>query len=226
VLLIALLFATICVAIAAVSWEVLHENREVQAKTALMNAGALLVMNPDGSSVGTINLSTIQDKSVLREVFPLTANLWELQALDANNVPLEQSELELIGGMRSLVSLSLKATEIGDEDLAYIASLTSLESLHLNDTAVSDAGLGNLSALQSLKVLDLSHTQVKNDLAALSRLGSLEWLVLGNLSLTDSALADLGDAPKLKRLTLRGSSYSDSALEQLTAKRPELRIDK
>jgi Leucine-rich repeat (LRR) protein len=214
-------FATIV----TVSSEIFGGCDESQAQATLMKAGALVVMNSGGKCVGTVNLSTITDKSKLAELLRIMADLQELQALNLNNTSLGHSELQIVGSMRSLVSLSLMATEIGDEGVAHLTELNKLESLHLNSTSVSDEGLDHLSKLNGLKVLDLSGTQVKSDLVPLSQLENLEWLVLGNLSLSDNSLRGLEEGPKLKRLTLRGSTYPESAAKQLSAKRPEIRID-
>lgn len=198
---------------------------ESQSQAALMKAGALVVMNASGKCVGTVNLSTITDKSKVAELLRIVTDLQELQALDLNNIPLGKSELQAIGSMRNLVSLSLMDTAVGDDGVAFLVNLNSLESLHLNSTSVSDAGLEPLSELKGLKILDLSGTQVKSNLAPLSQLENLEWLVLGDLSLDSSSLEGLVKAPKLRRLTLRGSSYSESAAKQFSEKRTEIRLD-
>lgn len=221
-----LVLLAITVILGAAGWLVTFKSGdENQARTLLSDAGALVAMNPDGRHIGTVSLATIQDSAKLPNALELTTKLQDVKSLDLNGTAVDNAALKQVGGTSSLVSLSLKSTQIDDAGLAHLAGLTKLESLHLNDTAVSDSGLASLGALRSLKVLDLSATEVTNDLSPLAQLKNLEWLVLGRLTLGDNSLAPLAELPKLKRVTLRGSTYPESAVEQLQASHPGLKVD-
>jgi len=207
-------------------WLFGNRRDESAAKRRLIELGALVAMDADGRHVGTVTLSTVHDLSKIREALQIVATLRQVKAIDLNRAAIDNEDLRAIGGCSSLVSLSLKSTQIDDDGLRTIAGLGRLESLHLNDTAISDAGLPQLARLTELKLLDLSGTAVAVDLSPLCRLEHLEWLVLGKLTLEDGALKPLESAPALRRLTLRDSTYSDSALRALQNARPTLTIDR
>ncbi len=110
-------------------------------------------------------------------------------------------ELEVLGGLDSLLSLHLGGTDVTDAGLAHLAGLTSLTRLHLEKTAVSDDGLAHLG-----------------------QLGKLRYLNLYGTGITDQGLHHLEGLKSLASLYLWQTQVTPEGVEKLQAVLPECEI--
>jgi Leucine-rich repeat (LRR) protein len=214
--------AAVYIAYAAVA----SQRRERSAAQEIEGLGAIVVKDAGGTHVGSVNLSTLQDREGLAEALRRLPALRHVTALDASRTPLADADLEHVAGLTQLNSLALNETALTDDCLRHLADLSSLQALYLASTGVSDKGLPELVNLQELHILDLSATKTAADLAPLVELEQLEHLVLRQLELRVGALEKLGPLPNLKRLSLEGSTYAEGELDRLREQIPGLVIDR
>src|SRR5262245_61008775 len=127
-----------------------------------------------------------------------------------SEIPVTDSDLKELTGLKSLKTLFLYGTQVSDVGLRELASLNSLESLYLGRTRVTDIGLKELAALKSLRTLNLFSTAVTDaglkDLAALERLQTLN---LNVTKVTDAGLGELTGLRHLQVLHLNSTAVTD-----------------
>ena len=129
---------------------------------------------------------------------------------------LKTSDLELIGRLKGLKTLSLGQTQVDDSYLSGISELIELEHLYLDRTRVTDAGLAELAGLKNLKKLGLGFTAVGNDgMTVVAKLINLRVLSLGESLVGDDGLAKLKTLSRLEQLGL-GSEVTDRGLGHLS----------
>ncbi|MFO0968246.1 MAG: hypothetical protein U0793_22035 [Gemmataceae bacterium] len=132
--------------------------------------------------------------------------------ISLRNTKTKDDDLKPLRGLKTLRSLDLSHTEIGNAGLAQLEDLSQLEDLNLAFTAVTDEGLTALRGMTSLKVLNLekpckgSYTPKTRftdkavvHLQALTRLESLnlDWNMF-----TDAGLADMAKMTSLREVIL------------------------
>ena len=217
-----------CVLIGVLAWWLWQGRqataRELAAKTALADLGAIVVMDGDRRHVGSLNLSTLSDAEKLDKALQHVPHLIHLSSFDASRTPIRDEQLKQVGTLSGLEALTLTSTSISDAGMAHLAPLKKLQALHLTGTKVSSSGLNALSSLDGLKVLDLSETAVSGNLGQLSSLPQLDWLVLRNLTLEGDALGELAGCEQLRRLSLEGSQYDQESLEKLRQSLPTIDV--
>ena len=129
--------------------------------------------------------------------------------------------------------LDLSDWLIEDDALELLKGLSSLESLSLKNTAITDTGLLHLKDLNNLKKLDLAWNgsrptggQVTNvGLSHLKDLSSLQELDLkGSRGVTNAGLAHLSGLPGLRSLNLTRCSVTKAAITQLQKTLPNCHI--
>jgi Leucine-rich repeat (LRR) protein len=199
--------------------------RELTAKSALTDLGALVVMDGSRKHVSSLNLSTLSDAEKLDKALEHVPHLIHLSSFDASRTPIRDEQLKQVGTLSGLETLTLTSTSISDAGIAHLARLKKLQALHLTGTKVSNSGLNALSSLEGLKVLDLSATAVSGNLSKLSSLPQLDWLVLRNLTLEGDALGELAGCQQLSRLSLEGSQYDQESFEKLRQSHPTIDVD-
>jgi hypothetical protein len=208
-----------CALIGLLAWWLWQERqataRELAAKSALADLGALVVMDGSRKHVASLNLSTLSDAEKLEKALEHVPQLIHLSSFDASRTPIRDEQLQQVATLTGLEALTLTSTSISDAGLAHLAPLKKLQALHLPGTKVSSTGLNALSSLEGLKVLDLSATAVSGNLGQLSSLSQLNWLVLRNLTLEGDTLGELAGCQQLRRLSLEGSQYDQESLEKL-----------
>ena len=218
-----------CVLIALLAWWLWQGRqataRELAAKSALTDLGALVVMDGNRKHAASLNLSTLTDAEKLDEALEYVPHLIHLSSFDASRTPIRDEQLKQVGTLSGLEGLTLTSTSITDAGIAHLAPLKKLQALHLTGTKVSSSGLNALSSLEGLKVLDLSATAVSGNLGQLSSLPQLDWLVLRNLTLEDDALGGLAGCQRLRRLSLEGSQYDQESLEKLRQSQPKIDVN-
>jgi hypothetical protein len=218
----------VCVLIGLLAWWLWQERqataRELTAKSALSDLGALVVMDGERKHVASLNLSTLSDAEKLDKAIEHVPYLIHLSSFDASRTPIRDEQLKQVATLSGLEALTLTSTSISDAGIAHLGKLNKLQALHLTGTKVSNSGLNALSSLEGLKVLDLSATAVSGNLGQLSSLPQLNWLVLRNLTLEGDALGELAGCQQLGRLSLEGSQYDQASLEKLRQSQPAIDV--
>lgn len=90
--------------------------------------------------------------------------------LNLTNLPIDNSTLQFVGGLKNLEHLVLNFTEITNEALAVLVVNTKLHSLSLAGTSIDIASLKYLKQMEGLKELFLWNTEITDeDIALLSK---------------------------------------------------------
>ncbi len=157
-------------------------------------------------------------------------------------VALNEQNLERLGGLTQLESLTLRGAKLADRgsdrpgsDLAIkkevvglegLLPLTKLTALDLGDLPIKSADLTWLPALTALEQLDIDGSFQIDDtvVAALLKLDSLKRLNLAGTVLTDAALNQLAGLMTLERLTVGGTRVTADAVAAFSRKRPDCRV--
>jgi Leucine-rich repeat (LRR) protein len=137
----------------------------------------------------------------------------------------KQGLIDHIAKFESVSSIDLGETETDDKALAAISKMKKLEDLNLLRTKVTNAGVASLTSLK-LKRLNLDDIQAIDDgvVLHLAKMQSLEFLHLGKTSITDAGIGGLGSLANLKDLILNNTQVSETAVTELQAKLPKLKV--
>jgi hypothetical protein len=132
------------------------------------------------------------------------------------NPQLEDEQLSVLAGIKSLQKLELAGSSVTSAGLVHLRRLTNLYTLHLADTRVSDEGMKHLSGLRGLGILSLDNTSITDaGLAHLAQLPQLERFYLDGTAITDEGLAHISRLTTLKELSCANTQISDAGLEHL-----------
>lgn len=155
---------------------------------------------------------------------------------------LNEQNLERLGGLTQLESLTLRGAKLADRGtdrpgselaikkeivgLDRLAPLTKLQALDLGDLPVKSADLAWLPALPALEQLDVDGSYQIDDAVAttLRTLGSLKRLNLAGTLVTDAALNQLAGMTALERLTVGGTQVTAGAVAAFARQRPDCRV--
>ena len=152
------------------------------------------------------------------------ASIPTLKKLSITNVPVSSDELEIIGTLTSLNSLTLNGCtlsttaplnslteltylDLGNNTIRNIEALSSakmLKELNMQHNALTD--LSALSGLTSLEKLDISFNNV-TELTPICGITRLTWLDAGNNNLTD--VSNIGILTSLQYLSLSHNTIAD-----------------
>jgi hypothetical protein len=114
--------------------------------------------------------------------------------------PYDAAFFEHLGHVRSLESLNIIATKLGDDGIAPLAKLTNLKTLRFtNNGKLSDAGLEKLAGLPNVETFNFVGTGMQGH-----------------------AFADFKGWTRLTRCSFRGSSIDDEGLRHLCEHFPNL----
>ena len=100
-----------------------------------------------------------------------------------------------------VIEINLTGKPIGDADLDTIARQSHLQKLWLTNTGVTDAGLPSLMPLKNLRIIGLARTGV-----------------------TNAGLPYLANMKSLREVWLYPNKVTDSAVDELKAKLPGIRV--
>jgi hypothetical protein len=140
--------------------------------------------------------------------------------------PITDADLAPIAAFPEVDHLDIHQSLVTDAGLKSLRSLRNLGLLYMEDVQVGDEGLANLAGLRRLQVLDLSGTSVTDDgLRHLVRLNKLECLYLSRARITDLAVPHLKRLIGLRVLLVDPRGLSPSAMADLQATIPSLRIN-
>ncbi len=178
------------------------------------------------------------------------SHMENLETLDLSGTNVNDEGLTELAKLKNLKTLYLKDEEkITNKGLANLAPMSKLETLNLSkSTWLTGVGLSAVSKLPSLTILRLDKSDIKDhDLAQINELKNLKLLALRqtqvgdkgvehlvntgitqldleNTKISDRGLDSLAKMFRLKELGLRGCSLTESAVNQLRAGRPDLKI--
>lgn len=223
------LVALVLGGILVVGWLVRNQRRsadETNARDALRQLGALVVMDADRKHVHSVNLSLPAVDERFEEAMQLLPKLHDLEVLTLSGTAVTDKQLKYVAHCSRLTSLLLRRTGIGDAALDHITGLHDLVTLYLDRTNITADSLDRIGRLTNLAILDLSETKIDGDLAGLSSLNNLQHLLLNRVDLSDEAMETLGRLKRLRRLTIVDSHVSDQAINKLEQARPDIRVDR
>jgi hypothetical protein len=130
----------------------------------------------------------LRNREGVSRVLPVLKDLPDVTDLSIWGVALTREDLQTIGKLNHLRTLSLEECEIDDADLAFLSDLRNVGDLRLHRNPVTDDGLRHLSAMKKLYRLHLGFTRVNG-----------------------SGLKHI--SPELQRLTLSGTQLDDSTID-------------
>jgi hypothetical protein len=143
------------------------------------------------------------------------------QIKDDDLVFLERGKSEL----NELRYLDLRLTKIGDAGVAKLKNLKSLETLNLFRTQLGNDGLAHLKKLTELRTLLIGGTRVTDSgLAALRPFRKLRKLSLFQTQVSDDGIAQLKQIPSLEVLLITGSKISPAGTQELRKALPKVRF--
>jgi internalin A len=125
-------------------------------------------------------------------------------------------------GSVSRVSIFLRCT---DDELDYIGRLSQVDTLSLPCARISDTGLAPLAGLWRLHTLNLWGNQVTDaGLVHLRGLNRLRWLCLDQTKVTDLGLKQLAVLRNLETLSVEKTRVTEAGVVELQRALPRLRI--
>ena len=199
------------------SWQATEMKRaraQSAAVESLKKLGCTIGYDYEWDSSGAwIKSATPPKPAWLRKVFgdDFFIDVYLVDLYDGND-----SDLELLAGMKRLHTLSLSSLPVTDAGLQHLEGLNQLRELELGDTRITDIGLKHLDGLQKLRELNLNGTQVTDaGLKRLVGLKQLESIDLNRTQITDLGVAYFEELPRLIFLGLEGTKITDAGLERL-----------
>lgn len=140
-----------------------------------------------------------------------------VNSVDLSGQEVADSLLQDVARLTSLTELILDRTGLNNRQLGLLRGVKTLKRLSLNDTQITDLGLAHLSSLNRLESLDLRHTSTSDEgLRHVVKLAKLKELVLGDTRVTDEGLGLLQNLRHLEILDLRHTQVTDSGLDHLS----------
>ena len=136
-----------------------------------------------------------------------------------------QGLIDHIAKFESVTTIDLGETQTDDKALVAISKMKKLEDLNLLRTKVTNAGVASLTSVK-LKRLNLDDIQAIDDgvVVHIAKMESLEFLHLGKTSITDVGIRGLSSLVNLKDLILNNTQVSETAVKELQAKLPKLKV--
>lgn len=149
----------------------------------------------------------------------------DLQSLNISGVPLTRLSIQRIAEERSLVSLSLCNSGLGDAEADCLNQLPLLESLYLNNTKVTDEGARLISTCRHLRELALLNTKVSDvGIERLSELQQLERLNVAGTAMTDSGLQHLLKLQHLESLDISNCNVTVEGVAKFRNAMPHVKV--
>jgi hypothetical protein len=121
------------------------------------------------------------------------------------------------------LTMSPKVTDSGIAKL--LKEQKSLWSLTLSNSAIGDESLAEIGAMRDLRILTLAYTKISDKGAKhLGKLAGLAFLSLSGAEISDSGLLEVASCAKLSTLHVRDTGISKECEAALQQKLPKLKI--
>jgi formylglycine-generating enzyme required for sulfatase activity len=159
----------------------------------------------------------VSDSSMSDTGFAAIAGLKRLESLRMRDCPnVSQAAFQAIAEMRSLTSLELINTNVGDDTLALLTNLQ-LHTLEINSENITDATMKDICSLITLNRLALGQKTKITDrgLKHFWRLNRLNRLDLFSAHITGSSFETITELPELYSFRLDSPALTDKAFEFL-----------
>ncbi|RCS54009.1 hypothetical protein DTL42_02305 [Bremerella cremea] len=218
-------------------------------QNALANAGALAVMEKDGTIDIKCYDQTEDDLKALLNVLPkalekgevslaldgfdselineLTRRIDLLRRLSHLDIGISSSitdtqvcQLAQFKNLRRLSLVPDQPIEVSDEALKCLSTNTALEILRLDYSRVTDEGLRHLQNLKKLHLLTLCSTRIEGDGFKHLRKLPIESLLVLDSEVSDTGLQEIGRLRRLRRLHLNGTPIQGDGLKYLGQSSP------
>jgi hypothetical protein len=149
-----------------------------------------------------------------------------LQALLLQFVGIDQAGLEQIAEIKSLQTLSLVGSDVGNLDLGVLAGQTRLKDLYLHATSFGDHNVSGLLQIPSLEMISLSNTKItERGLQELANHPGLRKLELGGMKLTEKQVRAFLNFTELRSLSVTETGLTKDDIDLLQRALPNCRIE-
>ena len=173
--------------------------------------GTLATLQADGEVKAVSDeqghVVSLTSRAVSDETVPRLEAFRSLKTVKLAGSPIGDIGLGILVRLPHIEALSLENSQVTDAGLASLHELKQLRELNLAGCQITDAGLEPLSHLTELTMLNLNETQViGTELSQLTKLRQLESLFLQRTPVTFEQTAPLTGLEKLKILHLAGTN--------------------
>ena len=139
------------------------------------------------------------------------ARIRTLTTLDINSSELGDDCFRYVAELENLQVLALWRTQIRNPDFTPLSNLASLRDLRISSIQVTDADLAVLSNIQSLVSIGAKADQVSSEgFRSLTKLKGLYALELPHSQVSGDGIKSLTQVPKLWKLDISGSDVCDN----------------
>jgi hypothetical protein len=166
---------------------------------------AKVTTDGEGNVVGVklTGESNLDRFTVTPEIIDALTKLKSLRTLSLWGTTVGDREIERLAALKHLQLIDLSFTDVTGESLRALSSLKELVSLRLEGCDVKDKHLIALGDMPQLAMLYLGRTQITDaGLKQIRRLEKLNLLQLSDCQITDQGLASLGRIPRIQHLWL------------------------
>ncbi len=162
-------------------------------------------------------LETLSVESGVNGQFTFLKNAKGLKSLSITKTSLSTEDMDTIGSLSSLESLTLDSCSIPSS--APLSNLISLKHLNLNNTVAGSSAFSSMTELTELYL----HSSGIRELSSLANCKKLEKLDISNNSIT--SIAALSDLKELTYLDINSNQISDISVLSSYPKLKELRAN-
>lgn len=139
----------------------------------------------------------------------------DLESLHFGGIDLSQVDPSALSHLRSLQTIWIGRTQVGDDAIAPLAQIDSLQYLWIGETSVTDAGVRQIAEMPNLHGLGLEYTEVTGDgLQPLAKT-QLQTLILDGLPLSDADIEQLAKLKGLQSLSLQDTGLTEDGISRL-----------
>ena len=176
--------------------------------------------------IATLRRLDLTDTSVGGNLAPL-AGLPRLEALEISQTFAEAGDLAALAKAPALDQLNANDMPgIDDAGVTALATSRTLRSISITRTAVGDAGLAAVLAVPSIRSIHADDLVVTDAFTAAAPKSKVVNMQLANSDLTDAGLAALVEIQTLSTVSLRGTRITDAGIAAAKAKRQTFNVYK
>jgi len=170
----------------------------------------------------TIELLDISNTSASGAILATLSKLPRLEALHMTG--LDMVEAKLLGQIDQLTSLSLDATNFGDQHVPFLLKLENLSFLDVSHSKLSSQGVRAMCELPSLAYLTVRGLEIDSVISNIAAVPTLTDLDARHTDLTDEGLRKLESAKGLLSLDVEGTNVTEAAFDRFLTVLPACSI--